>query len=403
MQRSLAALGITAMFVWVGAAAPPQSGGGSLLYLGTADGITVVDSVTGDKTFSHPDALPAGDWSQVVTTRNLGGERTMAQAVEPSTGATLRAQDLDGVLDVRAVSRDGGLVALMPREKGHTYGEGRYQPARRRTTTIVITSLDGTPERTIEVDANVEPEAFSNDGSALFVIQYSPPMHPDRYRVARLDLATGDLGSVFTDQKELQGNMRGTAYAQTLAPDGGALYTFYKKHDGEAFVHVLNLEQQFANCVDLPEGFGEDPAAVAITTTPSGDQIVVVDGARRSVVDIDAGSLRSVRTKTFKGVQASRDPVVAVGDADLFIATPDALVRLDRTTLATEQRWSIRGIADVHVDPAGNLLVAERNRVTALEPHSATRMWSIDVDVGEIRSLWSTVPGTAKGTVDCAC
>jgi hypothetical protein len=293
----------------------------------------------------------------------------------------------------------------MPSEPGRYGGNGLYRPASREQTRIVITHLDGTAPQSIDLEANVEPEAFSNDNTALFVIRYAPALHPDRYRVSRLDLATEELGDVFTNEKELQGDMRGIAYTQVGAPDGTKLYTFYKKPNGEAFVHVLNLDQQFANCVDLPEGFGADPAAVAITTTPQGGNVIVVDGAAREMVDVDATKLEVLRAKTFRGVPATHARIVAVATTNqVYVSSKRSVVELSRSTGRSMGEWSTDGpVQAVHLGTTGVILVAEGDRVTAYDASGRGRRWTVEVPDGGIRSVADTLPYTAKGSVHCAC
>lgn len=411
MRRSFSilvtVLGISALLVSVGAAAAPEHGGtGEPLYLGTGAGVSVVDSSTGDATFSARDALPSGDWSLVFSARPTKNGATVVEAIEPTTGTVVRSQQFDDALSVRAVSRDGSLVALMPREPDRYGGYGLYKPVSRDTTTILLTRLVGSAAQRIDLDANVEPEAFTTDNAALFVVRFSPPLHPDRYRVSRLDLASGKLGSVYTNQKELQGNMRGNAYTQVLAPDGSRLYTFYKKNNGEAFVHVLSLDQQFANCVDLPKGFGKDPSAVAITTTPTGDGIVVYDGLGRQIVELDAAQLRVTRAERFRGLAASHFPVAATAtDDSVFLARDNTVVALDRSRLRSTAEWTTKGaVQALKLGTNGLVLVAEHNRVTAIDPQQHGRGWTVKVNVGgAIHSVADTLAYTSKGSVQCAC
>ena len=408
MRRHLGSLmgtlGVGAVILSVGAAIPQSSSHG-LLYLRTQHGVSVVDSSTGEATFSARNALPTSNWSLVVRARSAAGHSTVVEAVEPGSGEVYASQAFDGSLDVRAVSSTGSLVALMPHEARHEGGNGLYRPASRDHTQIVVSRLDGTAAHTINLAANVEPEAFSTDGTALFVIRYSPALHPDRYRVTRLDLATGELGDVYTNEKELQGTMRGIAYTQALAPDGTKLYTFYRKPNGEAFVHVLDLAGQRANCVDLPEGFGKDPSAVAITTSASGDRVVVVDGARRQIVDVDPNLLKIVSSHRFDGMAPTHHPVSATATANgVFVSTDSSVVELRRSNLQRVRTWSTKSsVRSLHLGANGLVLVAERDRVTAIDPRSRGRGWSVEIPGGGIRTVADALAATAKGSVQCAC
>ena len=141
----------------------------------------------------------------------------------------------------------------------------------------------GQKPRSYLVQGNVEPEAFSLSTRSLFVIEFMPPTAPDRYRVARIDLPAATerskrRGRGYED--ELQEPMRGTARAQAIAPDGRRLYTLYTRdatatEPAESFVHVLDLENERANCVDLPPEFAVEPLG-AVAVSPSGTRLYVV-------------------------------------------------------------------------------------------------------------------------------
>src|SRR5207247_11381997 len=112
---------------------------------------------------------------------------------------------------------------------------------------------------------NYEPEAFSTDGSTLFMIQYLPPTAPEAYRVTSLDLAKGVVSPVFGRYKEPTERMPGVRLEQILSPDGSKLYTLYTsqpsayetRYGGNAaastpvtFVHILNLKEHWAYCLE---------------------------------------------------------------------------------------------------------------------------------------------------------
>ena len=78
------------------------------------------------------------------------------------------------------------MVALTPPPPA---GADTYHPAAKDPTPLVIVRRDDPEPQVLSVPGNVEPEAFSLSGDALFVIDFVPPLAPERYRVARLDLA----------------------------------------------------------------------------------------------------------------------------------------------------------------------------------------------------------------------
>jgi hypothetical protein len=96
--------------------------------------------------------------------------------------------------------------------------------------------------------------------------------------------------------------MRGTGRVQVYAPKGNFLFTLYtdqppntahrslSSYDdhGEvhAFVHVLNLKQGWAHCVDLPVPFGNGTQpANDIAVAADGSYVYVGDGERVAVID----------------------------------------------------------------------------------------------------------------------
>ena len=93
------------------------------------------------------------------------------------------------------------------------------------------------------------------------MLQYSPPLAPTEYRVRRLDLATGGVEDVPDKGSGWADAMSGTARTHAFAPDGRRLYTLYTTGDpaagdATAFVHVLDLDEQWAFCVFLPVPMG---------------------------------------------------------------------------------------------------------------------------------------------------
>src|SRR5206468_3501415 len=100
--------------------------------------------------------------------------------------------------DLVLVRDDGGLAAVEA-----ATGRGAY-PGGRADTDIVVAGRGSASTFRHHLPGNLVPEAFSTDGRALFVIQYSPPLAPDRYRVRRLDVQSGRLDDVASPDKDLQ-------------------------------------------------------------------------------------------------------------------------------------------------------------------------------------------------------
>ncbi len=244
-----------------------------LLYLGGHASITALAPRSGAVRFQEVGAVPSRDWSVLYTATNDGLTTTL-RTLDPATGAELAHREISGVFTVRTVSEDGSMVALTP---PYPDGFDTYHPYAKDPTPLVIVRRGDPEPQVLTVGGNVEPEAFSLTGDALFVIDFVPPLSPERYRVARLDLGAGTVDDVRSAEQELQEPMRGNARAQVMAPDGHRLYTLYTRDatataPAEAFVHVLDLDQELATCVDLPPEFASSPLG-ALAVSPSGSRL----------------------------------------------------------------------------------------------------------------------------------
>jgi outer membrane protein assembly factor BamB len=320
----------------------PPAPSNDRLFLGTDTGLTAMNADTGEVAFTADGAVPTPDWSTLFRAEPAG-DATRLIAIDPATGQEVGARDLDPAgLVVRAVGADpkGGSVALAPPRTG----DGTY-PAGRAQTPIVVTGLAGDARR-YDLPGNYEPEAFSTDLTSLFVIEYTPPEAPERYRVRRLQLSSGEVVDVYSVDKELQQAMRGTARTQVLSPDATRLYTLYTVESlGSAFVHVLSLDEQWAHCVDLPLPFGEAPeAATALAVAPDGDRLYVADRASGAVAEIDTHEIAVTRTAD---LARDRDDVVAAAavsdDGTLYVGSGSEVTAIDTDGLEAAGSWELPG------------------------------------------------------------
>ena len=191
---------------------------------------------------------------------------------------------LPGSPELRAVSADGTRAALL-----------ETQPDRTSRITVIDRNHSEPAVSVFLLPGLIEPEAFSTDGELLFVIDHRSSV-PGSYRVRPLNLATGELEPILGPSKvPLLEEMNGQARRQVWAPNGSRLYTLYIRqthhhHDDpginhahgqpgtDGFVHVLDLDEEWAFCVDLPAEFGDgDLDSTALAVSPSGSSFVVAD------------------------------------------------------------------------------------------------------------------------------
>jgi hypothetical protein len=368
---------------------------GDLLFLSAGGAIRTYDSASGAPHFLAEAAQPVPDWSALVST-GAGGTLTV---LDGATGVERVSQPLAEELVVRAVSGDGRRAALMP---GRASGESPYEPLGRERTTILVADLGSfASPRRLELAGNVEPEAFSVAGDALFVLEWLPPAQPDRYRVRRLDVETGAITPVFTREKAVNNEeMRGKGRQQALAPD--VLYTLYTtepdhthardvlrqaggppKPMTHAFVHTLGLDGGWTFCVDMPLPFGLGPSSAhTIAISPNGPWLYVADLSTGTVAAVDARSLYVVKTVAIEPDPAAAEGAAAsvVGpDGTLYLGGPSGVAMLDGHSLAVKSRISTKGAtAGLALSPDGRrLYVGQPQAVLVLDAADGRSLGSV--------------------------
>ncbi len=318
--------------------------------------VSLLDPETGESLFEVRGATPTPDRSALLTTESTGGS-TVLQSRDPVTGEVTGSTRLDGDLTIRTVSPQGGAVALMPGPKG----DGLYEAGSRARTSLTVSYLDDRPARTYDLPGNIEPEMFSYGEGGLFVLQFEPPLDPTSYFVRRLDLASGELADTESPQVELNPRMRGQARAQILHPDGTFLYTLYTvPNDGQpvydaeadddspryAFIHVINLEEEWSFCIFLPTPIGTvDEAAVGLGLTPDGDELIVADAGAATIARVDTAELEVTATASFPDLRGqTRATVTATDDGVLYLSGGTSLFEVDLATFQPTAAWNLQGV-----------------------------------------------------------
>jgi len=385
---------------------------GNLLYLGSASTITAVSPETGAVQFSKSPALATRDWSRLYSTQSTPTE-TVLNTSDARSGKTLATRHLAPNLGVRAISDDGRSVVLTRT----VTGDNPYDAVPQAVTPLTIVEVGHRP-RSLVVQGNVEPEAFSLSKRSLFVIEYSPPTAPDRYRVARIDL-TGRHTSVKphavrSNEDELQEPMRGTARAQTMAPDGRRLYTLYTRdatatEPAEAFVHVLDLEHERATCVDLPAEFAASPVG-AVAISPSGTRLYVVAPATAALAEIDTAALRITRTAHLPEPSSETTVRATVADSTkLYVAIAAEVTSVDLADLSATNDWYLPGTVTGIQRASGSptLFVSLADRVLAVDPRTgATERQFAPIGTGRIDHVAPAlrpIVHEVDSTIQCAC
>jgi DNA-binding beta-propeller fold protein YncE len=401
-MATLALVGCSAPHLWNETPAK-----GDVLFLRTAAGITLVNTVSEAHAVRLSGAIPSTDWSAVVQAVR-DGETTHVQAIDPISGRTLWSRDAAGRLEVKVASADGRVVALGKPDRARTgYPRGRSM------TTLTVIDQETSEPRTFELAGNYEPEAFSTDGQSLFVIEYLPPEDPSSYRVRRLDLRTERVVGVYSVDAHLQEAMQGTARIQAASPDGRRLYTLYTiKADGSrhAFVHVLSLDELWAHCVDLPASFASaSERSIALAVAPDGKRFFAADGSTGKITEVDTEALKITRT-TVAGFHSASGAAHAVTAPDgmLYVAKGRELVALHSSTLAPVRSWNLEDdITGLQTGTIGHrLYVGLKDHILMLDTETGESLGTFDpYRVDSIRQLGRSTRPVAKNrqNIVCAC
>lgn len=346
-----------------------------MLFARTGAGLAAVDLATGRVRATYTGALPDQDWSSL---RELTPQGELRQ-LDTATG-TVRTTTKVAGQQIKAASTH--LVAVGP------------EPGPRTSTPISLVSEGGVRE--LRLAGNVEPEAFSTDDQVMYVLEYLPPDKPDRYRVRMYDLAQGVSNPLLTRDKRpvpqgKEEEMRGQG--RQAVRGGGVLYTLYTHqpehqhvrdlvagHDSapevHAFVHVLNLEQRWAYCLDLPQPFGLGPAE-GHTLALWGGRLYVFDATSGRLVSADTEQLTLDRSAF---LTPAAGPAAALADTDrLYLAAGTQVQVVDKANLTSVASWSLPGQARGLATRPGELLVGSGEQVLRLDPATGARRDIIDL------------------------
>jgi hypothetical protein len=351
--------------------------------------LSLIDVDSGEPAYTVSNAVkaPAGD---AIVRAAEQGEGTEIEVLNPDSGEVVSTAWIERRLEIRAVSPFGGAVALMnPRPDTADL----YVPEPRLYTPIDVVWQDGREPQSYMLEGNFEPETFSTDDETLFLLEFYPPIEPDRYFVRQLDLASGEVTPVETPDQdlgiELNPEMRGHARAQAMAPDGSYLFSLYTIGKGEepvhdpndpdtdrwAFVHTLNLDEKWSHCIFLPLPFGtKSETALSLGISGDGRNLFVVDAATESVARIDARRLEVEAVEHIRGLHSHEARPVAVGPEIVYIGLGDSVLEMGRETLipnagfVLSTEYESLEVTDLELAPDGRTLrVAHGSSISVLD------------------------------------
>ena len=397
---------------------------GGTLFVGTSTGVAAVDTAEGAVEWSLAPAVPSPDWATLVTASTTGtdgwgnGGTTTVRAVSSTDQTEKWTAEVDGTFEIRQVSTGGDAAVLLPPATPTRTGSLPVAP--RERTTMSIVRSDGS-ERRFDLEGNLEPEAFAADASGIFVVQYTPAMAPERYRVRCLALASGEVTDAVDRHGVFQADMPGLARTQVRSPDGQRLYTYYAVppsaptgQPAYAFVHVLDLREGWAHCVDLPAPWGAgSQGAIGIAVSPDGGDLWVTDRELGTVALVDTADLTIARTADIAPVLPDSTVASAGPDGHLYVATGTDITVLGRDTLAVEDAWRTgEYVTGLDVSTDGDELYVGRqpsvnddlSRVDVFDTRRGEELRTLTSELPEpLTSLGRDRTPLPYGTKECAC
>ena len=185
-------------------------------------------------------------------------------------------------------------------------------------------------------------------------------MHPTGYQLRQLDLGnrtvSGDVRRVDEDET---GVMQGIARTHTMAATAARLYTLYTVAGQRAFVHVLDLRDKYAHCVDLPLPFGTGPqSAVALAMSPDGYAVVRSGPSQRRHLRHrhDAVDDRRHGDAPLAGSNGPASGVMGP-DGSLYLASENHVIKVVPLSLDYQSSTEVPGrVTALGMAPDGNLV-----------------------------------------------
>jgi hypothetical protein len=265
----------------------PAAPAGPLLLAQFATGVGAVAVGAPTPVWHESTAVAALDGTAVFVVQHAPHGDALAR-LDLRTGAVAASWPLAATgLTVEAVSPGGRWVALTDRAPGY----GRQ--SRASTRLVVFDTTAGDASYTSTLTGDVQPEAFSVDGTLVFALNY----HTDYYRVQTITLATGErYDTARRDKGQPVEDMHGHAVHGVMSADRTLLATLYRNPgdtDEPAFVHVIDLTHGWSYCADLPAPFGTGPAGSDVIQLTAHDTVLVAANAAGRLAEVRIDDVRT--------------------------------------------------------------------------------------------------------------
>jgi hypothetical protein len=305
--------------------AAPAALAGDRLYIRDSDGgdhqhLSILDSGRGMREHTLPLGVASPDWSTLYaaqTSSSAGRNTTKLQAIDVKTGQPIRETTIDGSYALPRVGLDGTLGGLSPDGRWIVLqAEPAKEQGRLRSHLVVLDSAFARPPRGVDLDGDFWFDAIGNSGDKLYLLEYTSAESREKYQVRAYNLSARLLDPQVVVAKGESAVMRGTRLASIPSPGGDWLYSLYMSQGNGPFIHVLNLDQQFAICVDLPKTGQEDlekQLLWSLALNKDKTRVYAVNGALNLVTEmvVNDGVPQVQRTATIPAPTAAASGIAA--------------------------------------------------------------------------------------------
>jgi hypothetical protein len=402
---------VAAMLVLAGCGTGPaadQNGHDYRLFVETLGGGRVsIVTTSAAASISLPGGFLTADGAQLLSPGGqlFGGPagaagKTVVNVFDARSGALARTLDVAG-----AWSWNGG----------GTSPDGRWIVLVGSAGFVVVDTTSGR-QYPVSLKGHFSFDAISNDGQQLYLIE---PLAGSAYQVRLVHVFSNTLqpDAVAVKGEVEAGAMSGYKIAAVADPGGNMLYSLYGRNDGRPpFIHALDLEHQFAYCIDIPAiasqrtnyvnanasgwALSLDAGGHMLYASSSLGQVTAIDTNQFSVVR-NAGltapaasswlpsPLVDAAAKEFEGPPAAS--AVAPGGRWLYVAWESGFLAVDTATLhPAALRDRGEHLTSLAVSSDGRHLFAVGgansvpNQVTELDPQTGSRLATI----GGITEPW---------------
>jgi hypothetical protein len=180
------------------------------------------------------------------------GPNTIVARVAKDGGGVLHSRLLKGTLTIPAVAYDSTAGGLAADARTLVLIEPRVSFPRSETTLVALDTKRLMLIRLVKLHGDFSFDAISPHGRWMYLIQYTSPADPTRYRVRAYDIREGRmLVRPVLDPTEPGDKMRGAPLSRTTSADGRWAYTLYDGAGGTPFIHALDTSGRTARCIDL--------------------------------------------------------------------------------------------------------------------------------------------------------